>query len=307
MSQLNNPEALFRAKSRTFSLAAKLFSQRDRAAVARLYSFCRILDDLADASVEGETVALGRVIQELDPAVPATDPVVVDFVDLAAERGLSLKAAFLLAEALYADCGTRQIENESELLNFAFGVAGTVGVLMCPVLGVNNRQAFPFALDLGIALQLTNIARDIVEDAERGRYYLPRDWVSPAVIERAIKGDATAITMVDTAVERLLNLAEEFYESAFNGLWFIEARNRRAVYLASRMYREIGQSLLRLGSNAWRMRRVLSAFEKLQVCLSALWGHRRMQVKLWAKPIPPIHSTKLAEKLEGAGVPLATF
>lgn len=307
MSLPHNPEALFRAKSRTFSLAARLFSREDQAAVARLYSFCRVLDDLADASALGETAALEGVLRELDPAVSATNPVVVDFIDLAEARGLSLQAASLLAQALRDDCGARQVQTEGELLHFAFGVAGTVGVLMCPVLGVRDSEAVPFALDLGIALQLTNIARDIFEDAQRKRYYLPREWVEPEVIERAIAGDRLAIQEVDAANEQLLALAEEFYESAFSGFWFIGARNRRAVYLASQLYREIGRSLLRLGSGAWRSRRMLSACEKLRVCLRALWQHRKVKARLWSKPKPPTHRAELSDKLTAAGVPLTTL
>jgi len=303
----HNPEALFRAKSRTFSLAARLFSREDQDAVARLYSFCRVLDDLADESAKGETAALERVLRELDPAVSATDPVVVDFVDLAASRGLSLQAAGLLAQALHDDCGPRQVQTEGELLHFAFGVAGTVGVLMCPVLGVRDTNAVPFALDLGIALQLTNIARDIHEDAQRKRYYLPCEWVEPEVIERALAGDSAAIREVDAANERLLNLAEEFYESAFAGFWFIGARNRRAVFLASQLYREIGRSLLRLGSGAWRNRRILSTGEKIRLCLRALWQYRQLKAQLWAKPKPPIHRADLSEKLKAAGIPLTTL
>ena len=236
-------------------------------AVARLYAFCRILDDLADASALGETEALEQVIRELNPEVVATDPLVLDFLGLASERGLSLQAATLLAQALRADCGAREIDSEGELLNFAFGVAGTVGVLMCPVLGVEESNALPFALDLGIALQLTNIARDVVEDAGRKRFYLPRTWIEPDVIEEAIAGEVGAIQAVDAAIERLLNLAELFYESAFAGFWFIGARNRRAVFLASMLYREIGRSLLRMESGAWRKRRILSGVEKLKVAV----------------------------------------
>ena len=298
----SNPAALFRAKSRTFSLAAKLFSRKDQDAVARLYYFCRVLDDLADASALGETAALERVIYELDPAVTATDPVVLDFLDLAAERGLSLEAATLLAQALRADCGTRQVKNENELLSFAFGVAGTVGVLMCPVPGVRDPRAIPFAVDLGIALQLTNIARDIPEDANLGRYYLPQEWIDPAVIEAAIAGDTDSIEKVDAVIQQLLSLAESFYESALAGFWFIASHNRRAVLLAAMLYREIGQSLLQLESGAWRKRRILSAGEKIKLCLRTLWKAPPAAVKQWNSVIPPVHSFELDQKLEAAGI-----
>lgn len=299
-----NPADLFRAKSRTFSLAAQLFSREDQVAVARLYYFCRVLDDLADASSQGETAALETVIHELNSEVSASDPLVVDFIELAQERGLSLQAASLLAKALRSDCGARQVEDESELLHFAFGVAGTVGVLMCPVLGVNDSRAIPFAVDLGIALQLTNIARDVPEDAARGRYYLPRDWIAPSVIEAAIAGDHRAVETVDIAIEELLKLAEKFYESAFAGFWFIAPRNRRAVLLATMLYREIGESLLRLGGGSWRKRRTLSTAEKIKLSLRTLWQAPEMRAELWAGIDPPVRSIELKEKLDAANIPM---
>jgi phytoene synthase len=265
------------------------------------------LDDLADASALGETEALEQVIHELNPEVVATDPLVLDFLGLASERGLSLQAATLLARALRADCGAREIDSEGELLNFAFGVAGTVGVLMCPVLGVEESNALPFALDLGIALQLTNIARDVVEDAGRKRFYLPRTWVEPGVIENAIAGEVGAIQAVDAAIERLLNLAELFYESAFSGFWFIGARNRRAVFFASMLYREIGRSLLRMESGAWRKRRILSGVEKLKVSMRALRAHRTATTELWSIPHEPKHGVEIIQKYQAAGIPLTTL
>jgi phytoene synthase len=302
-----NPSALFRAKSRTFSLAARIFSRDDQDAVARLYYFCRVLDDLADASAQGETAALERVIRELDPAVSASDPVVVDFLDLTEERGLSLEAATLLAQALRADCGTRQVADEKELLSFAFGVAGTVGILMCPVLGVQDHRAIPFAVDLGIALQLTNIARDVPEDAALGRYYLPREWIEPAVVQAAIAGDPDSIETVDAAIERLLCLAESFYESALKGFWFIGTRNRRAVLLATMLYREIGQSLLRLGSGVWRTRRTVSAYEKFKLSWRTLFFTPSILSKEWGSSRSPVHSIELSQKLETAGIAVSSF
>jgi phytoene synthase len=303
MSEMNNPEALFRAKSRTFSLAARLFSRADQEAVAQLYYFCRVLDDLADASALGDTESLEKVIRELGPSVSATEPLVLDFIKLATERGLSIEAATLLAEALREDCGPRQIENESELIGFAFGVAGTVGVLMCPVLGVSDRDAVPFAIDLGIALQLTNVARDVLEDAQRARYYLPREWIDPETIKAAIGGDGAAIQEVDGSIKRLVELAEVFYNSAFEGLWFIRSRNRPAVYFASMLYREIGQSLLRLGSGSWRRRRTLSSFEKLKVCWRGLWQFRKRNKRQWAGSNAPAHRVELMDQLKEAGIP----
>ena len=294
MARTDSPKELFRRKSGTFSLAAKLFAPADRDAVAQLYYFCRRLDDLADDTALGETGQLETVIRELDPDAAPSHPIAIDFRRLASERQLSLHAAQILAQALRDDCGARQIESETELLKFAFGVAGTVGLLMCPVLGVHDERSLPFAIDLGIALQLTNIGRDIVEDAERGRYYLPRQWVEPFVINEAILGRSEAIDQVDAALAQLLALAECFYKRAFSGHWFIPPRNRRAVFLATHLYREIGHSLIKLGSGSWLTRRSLSVGEKARATAGAIEHYYRLKRSQWALSQPPVHAAILA-------------
>ncbi|MEM7790589.1 MAG: phytoene/squalene synthase family protein [Verrucomicrobiota bacterium] len=307
MSQRDSAADLFRKKSRTFSLAARLFSRDDQDAVARLYRFCRLLDDLADDTAQGETTELDQVIAELDEGARPSHPIAIDFLHLADERSLSIEAAQFLAKALREDCGARRIETESELIHFAFGVAGTVGLLMCPVLGVQNTRALPFAVDLGIALQLTNIARDVVEDADRNRYYLPKEWITPGRITHSIKNPGTDSKAVDHALARLLEVAEHFYQSAFLGHWFIPPRNRRAVFLATSLYREIGRSLLRLGHGSWRTRRSLSSKEKTVASFAALKRYLKMKRKGWSSKDPPQHDKDLAKKLSLAGVQIENF
>ncbi|MEM1221397.1 MAG: squalene/phytoene synthase family protein [Verrucomicrobiota bacterium] len=307
MSERESAAALFRNKSRTFSLAARLFSRDDQDAVARLYKFCRLLDDLADDTAQGETAELDQVIAELDEGARPSHPIAIDFLRLANERSLSRGAAQFLAKALREDCGARHIATESELIHFAFGVAGTVGLLMCPVLGVQDTRALSFAVDLGIALQLTNIARDVVEDAQRDRFYLPMEWIAPDSITQSIKNPGTDNEAVDHALVRLLEVAEHFYQSAFLGHWFIPHQNRRAVFLATSLYREIGRSLLRLGQGSWRTRRSLSSKEKAMASFVALNRYLKMKKRVWSSKDPPQHDEKLAKKLLLAGIQIENF
>lgn len=308
MSQAPDSEAVFKKKSRTFSLAAKLFAAEDRQAISRLYGFCRATDDFADATQSGEGEQLDRVLADLSvPAGGDPHPVAGDFLALARERDLPIAAARALVLALREDCGPRQIESESELIRFAFGVAGTVGLLICPVLNVKDRRASAFAVDLGIAFQLTNIARDVAEDAGRERFYLPASWVLPEEIERARLGEAKAVVAVDRAVEKLLGLAEDYYSSALSGMYFIPRRNRRAIFMATMLYRQIGRKLLQRGSGAWRERIVVGGWEKAATVLASWPRYRRLKRGVWARAEPPVHASSLDAQLKEAGIDLSAF
>lgn len=288
-------QEIFSAHSRSFSLAARLFDHGTRGDIARLYRFCRQVDDLADASQDGEPERLDQIARALSAGeVTTSDPLAHDFLQLRRERQLPLGAALELVEALQQDCGPRALETEGDLIRFAYGVAGTVGLLMRPLLGAMDERAAPFAVDLGIALQLTNIARDVAEDAARDRFYLPAAWADPSTIRKALgAGEKSALVAVDQAVARTLSLAGSYYASARSGHWFIPPRNRRAVYFALCFYEAIGTKLLRRGSGAWTERTRLGTGEKLALGCAALPGYIARVRNEWSRPEPPIHDRRL--------------
>lgn len=296
----DDPQTLFKQKSRSFSLAAKLFSPGIRGDIAQLYAFCRHVDDLADSSQGGKPGELRRLREMLDQgAGDCDDPVVRRFLRLAERRKLPLDAARELASASEADCGPRRVQSEAELIRFAYGVAGTVGLLMQPLLGADDPRAAPFAIDLGIALQLTNIARDVAEDAERERFYLPGAWVDPEVIGAALRErDRRASEQVDEAVEQVLKAADRYYESALAGHWFIPCRNRRAIFFALHFYRAIGRKMQRQGREAWRSRTRIGLAGKLAVGLAAYPRYRAWRKQVWSRGEPPRHDRSLHRPLK---------
>jgi phytoene synthase len=295
-----DPQTLFQKKSRSFSLAAKLFSAETRQDIARLYQFCRHIDDLADSSVEGEPERLKELARALEnEGLEPSDLIVDDFLALARDRKLPRPSAKELVVASAADCGPRKIETVDELIQFSYGVAGTVGELMRPLIGASDRRADPFAIDMGIALQLTNIARDVAEDASRERFYLPGEWVSPECIRKALnRQDQNSTQAVDTAIQRTLELAEKYYTSALAGHWFIPHRNRRAIFFALHFYRAIGLKLKSKGPGAFNDRTVLSLFEKLGVALRAYPTYRRYCSGDWAAKQAPPHEAALHRPLQ---------
>ena len=156
--QLNQAKATFTANAKTFALAAKFLPKERYEAVARLYAFCRQLDDLADAAPAGVNHGeLVRIRQEIC-AGKSRDPSISDMLSL--QRDFEIPTTLLLdfIDTLIEDQYPRALGNVDELVQFAYGVASTVGLMMCHVFGVRDIKALPFAVDLGLAMQMTNIA-----------------------------------------------------------------------------------------------------------------------------------------------------
>ena len=253
---------------------ASLFLPRTIAAdAAELYAFCRRMDDLADESDDPESVTrLNSVRFDLQHG-SSNDPSVQALLALARRYSLDLQVADHLVQSFVADAATRlHLATEQELIRYCFGVAGTVGLMMSSILGADPLQAHLHAIDLGIAMQMTNIARDVLEDARNGRRYLPGSWVenlSPAAI---VSRDRTSQECVSAAILHLLDLADRFYASAAYGFRYIPARSRLAIEIAATVYREIGVSLRRGGVHWWGARTVVSSSRKTVLAAAVLLG-----------------------------------
>jgi len=263
-------EDVLRRHGRTFSFARTFLTAEQGHKAARLYAFCRYIDDLAD---EAEDMAeaghqLAHVQAQLRGEAPA-GPDVADFLALAAETGMDLSIAGFLIEGVRSDLGPVAFETEADLLRYAYKVAGTVGLMMCRVLNVSDRAAYPFAIDLGVAMQLTNIARDIREDALNGRRYVPGGWVRGASADDIVRADGALRPLLAEAAHSLLDMAEHYYDSAYDGLAYLPARSRFAILIAARVYRQIGVKIKRQSYAVWQGRAMIGLPEKLSVAASA--------------------------------------
>ena len=162
-------------------------------------------------------------------------------------------------------------KKEEELIRYSYHVAGTVGIMMCDALKCDNILAKSFAIDLGIAMQLTNIARDVLEDAKMGRRYLPGTWIqniTPKEIVLAAKtNDLKKIHIVSKGIKKLLILAEQYYLSGEKGFNFLPFNTRIAISVASGVYREIGVQLENKNYNWQSGRQVTSIYTKIKITL----------------------------------------
>ncbi len=280
------------AHGRSFWWAGQLMRPDMLDAAADVYAFCRAVDNLADLSRDQARLsALKRALSgEVTKVREDTRLAIARIVAISTSHGLNLRAAEMLIDSASADIEFVQPKDEAALIDYAFGVAGTVGIMMVPILKVRESDraaAMPFAIDLGIAMQLSNIARDLLEDAKMMRVYLPITWVGGTDTRqfawRVSGDDQHARRIAYGALPRLLALADRYYDSAARGMTYIPWRARWAILTASGVYRAIGKKAVRRNETEyWSSRTVVSGVEKIwrtvmatAALLATFWRTRR--------------------------------
>ncbi len=262
---------VLRKHGRTFHLASRLLGAQHAERATVLYGFCRHVDDLADEASDAQlaSAALDGVRRSLLTG-RADDPWTEALLALNANIGLPLAPAHALLDGVQGDLSPARLPDDDALLRYAYRVAGSVGEMMCAVLDVQNPRARPFAMDLGIAMQLTNIARDIGTDARMGRRYLPASWIGDLGADHLVAPDLALQRELRNATRRLLALADRYYASGESGLGFLPLRARLAILIAGRMYRAIGGQIAAAGYRSWDRRAVVSPLGKAGVAAYAL-------------------------------------
>ena len=281
--------------SKSFSLAAKLFDPATRDAAFFLYGWCRYCDDQVDQAGpvvdQSGLAARLKALKDKTAAAfsfaPQQEPVFVALQYIAHRYGIPSHYALELIEGMAMDVRATRYTGLNELLLYCYRVAGTVGLMMAHVMGLRDEAALKHAADLGIAMQLTNIARDIVEDAAMGRIYIPSTWLGEAGIaadQIAAPKNRNKLAMLTL---RLLREAERYYRSGDDGLWHLSFRSACAVAAARNVYSEIGALLLQQGARAWDGRTYVTGSRKIRVILAAIVGLLRSVPARLVKPWSP--------------------
>ncbi len=281
------------AGSRSFHMASRFMAPNRRADAAALYAFCRMVDDAADDAPTPDVAraALDTIEGELWGRRPATT-FMGHFLEMAERRQVDLRHAQNLIEGVRSDLQEVRFTDDRQLVRYCYQVASTVGLMMCGVLGVRERVALPFAIDLGLAMQLTNICRDVKEDASLGRVYLPANRLAAVgVASEDLLADRVDRAALARVVEDLLALADVYYASADDGLRYIPLGPRLAITVASRVYRAIGHKLRRHGADAWAGRTVVGTAGKAAVAVGAVGAF--VGPKIWGWSTPQAHASGL--------------
>jgi len=272
---------VLRRKGKSFYWAGQLLTANQLESAAGLYQLCRNIDDLADeASTSAQRAAayqqLGAFHQALVSPATAEEqkpPLYWQAERLLGEHPLALNALGDLVDTVRQDLDLVRVADQAALLRYCYGVAGTVGAMMMCLLGAREREkALPHAIDLGIAMQLTNISRDVLEDAYLNRVYLPAAGVAGAITpEDIVAGNPASRHSAWLSVCDLLSTAEIYYRSGWQGLDYLPFRPRLAIAVAAKVYRQIGRQILARGElRYWQGRSVVSKSQKLKVSVAAL-------------------------------------
>ena len=268
--QLQSREAIQKG-SKSFAAAAALFDAPTRADAEMLYAWCRHCDDVIDGQTLGHGMSpvadaparLEALYAQTRAAMAGetpTDPVFAAFQSVALRRGIPERYALDMIDGFAMDVEGRRYATLNELLDYCWGVAGVVGTMMALVMGV-RPDALPTlrrAQDLGLAFQLTNIARDIVEDARNDRVYVPGDWLAELGVPRDAVADPAHRAAVAVIAKRLVDAAEPYYASARWGMRDLPVRCAWAIGAARGVYRQIGLDVVKAGDHAWDERVVVS-------------------------------------------------
>lgn len=268
---LANAGHALRAKGRTFYWAGHLLSKRHAVRATRLYGFCRHVDDLADeaTSVVAALHALAILSADIDAGC-SDDPATRDVLELMAECRIDAALMLALIEGVASDLVPVHMADDAALLRYCYRVAGTVGLMMCQLLDVHDEAALRHALDLGIGMQLTNICRDVSEDARAGRRYLPASRIGALAPEQLIAPTPSLQGILRYCVADLLERADAYYDSGEQGLPYLPWRARGAILVAARVYRGIGGRLRRIDHAFWQERAMVPARTKATLTVHAL-------------------------------------
>ena len=280
---VENATQAIEAGSKSFAAAARLFDEATRESAVMLYAWCRHCDDVVDGQElghgqrEGDRSNGAALLEKLERATRRacatssheaveTAPVFAGLAEVVRRHGIPECYPLEHLAGFRMDIDNCFYATLSDTLAYSWRVAGVVGVMMSLVMGNRKPETLDRACDLGMAFQLTNIARDVVEDAAIGRVYLPADWLAlegidsrdPANLLLPIHREA-----LGRVAARLVDTAEPYYRSAVGGIADLPLRSAWSIATARGVYRDIGRQVKAQGAKAWDQRIATSRLDKL--------------------------------------------
>ena len=296
---------MIRDGSKTFYTASLLLPQRVCDASRSLYGFCRVADDLVDQSADSRA-AVDVLLARLDRIYrgqPDNEPADRAFADVALRFAIPREIPEALIEGFAWDASGRRYQTLDDLHAYAVRVAGTVGAMMSLVMQVRDPSAIARACDLGIAMQLPNIARDVGEDARNTRIYLPLDWLAEEGLDAgrfiAAPQPSPALSRV---LRRLLAEADRLYAQSLSGIAMLPTGCRPSIHAARLLYAEIGRAVERNGHDSVTRRAVVPTARKLSLLAQAVAASLQSAAASAAPAVPSAQF--LIDAVATAGQPI---
>lgn len=271
----SDTEALYSIEnfSRSFALASRFFNREQRLSAAQIYRWCRFCDDIVD---EGKSTieVINQLRHETDACWNLNQEVSAVYCSFRAavlRSHIPSVYAQELLSGMEMDLQNKRYKTFTELKLYCYRVASTVGLMMCHVMGIFNQRALEQAASLGMAMQLTNICRDVKADLEIGRLYLPLEWLNLVGLNETNYFHPCNRKALFNVVEKVLDEAEGLYQKGLAGTRDLPWRSALAVLVAARVYREIGREIVRRGSFSLEQRTVVGTSRKWMMVFLAIF------------------------------------
>jgi phytoene synthase len=257
--------AVTRQHSKSFYLASALLPALKRQAIRALYAFCRTVDDIVDACAECDNLtdleAWRQIIRSA--LAPEQDPVATAWVDTLTRFHIPRHYALQLIDGVARDLAVTRYATFDDLSTYCYGVASTVGLMSMHIVGFRSRDALPYAIKLGVALQMTNILRDVGEDFRKGRVYLPQDELQGFGVYEADLANGRPTNRWCEFMRFQIDRTRRLYAEASPGIRLLDPDGQLAIEAASGLYRGILDTIEKNGYDVFSRRASLSAWEKL--------------------------------------------
>ena len=264
--------ALTRSHSKSFFFASALLPEEKRSAVRALYAFCRTVDDIVDESPDTDRdtqLEYWRIVTQT-ASTPTPNLVASAWADTLTRYHIPRHYALQLIDGVARDLHQSRYQTFDDLTTYCYGVASTVGLMSMYIVGFKSHDAVPYAIKLGVALQMTNILRDVGEDFRNGRIYLPREEMLFHGVSEADIELGTVTSAWRQFMKFQIDRTRKLYEESWEGLKMLNREGQLAIGAASIFYQGILDDIEKNDYNVFNRRASLSAFEKTSR-IPALW------------------------------------
>ncbi|MEL6269232.1 MAG: phytoene/squalene synthase family protein, partial [Chloroflexota bacterium] len=270
-----------RFHSKTFFMASSLLPFEKRQATRALYAFCRITDDIVDNSgtVEERRAHLEEWRRKvINPRQPIDNPVAVAWADAQTRFDIPVGYADQLIDGVARDLTQTRYETFEDLASYSYGVASTVGLMAMHIIGYNSTEAIPYAVRLGVALQLTNILRDVGEDWRNGRLYLPLDELQEFGLSEADVHSGCTDERWQAFMQFQIDRATRLYAESWYGIGMLNRDGRFAIAAAADLYRAILGDIQQHNYDVFTRRSHVKTLHKVRRLPGIWWRSRQKTV-----------------------------
>ena len=273
--KINDKNLTLKYRAKTFYFASVFLPRKVKKDIENLYIFCRYLDDLGDDRNLSKVESFKKlgIIKNQIKKKKSNFPAVRNFINIMIKHKINKSVPIELIKGIEYDLrGKVDVKTSEQLIKYCYQVAGTVGFMFCKIINVSDQKMILGGIQLGIAMQLTNISRDVAEDLKMNRIYIPKS------IRNYKNNDKEKILSNNNIKMRiskdllvLLKLADLFYDNAWNSIYILKKKYGIPISIAAELYRRIGKKITYKKGNIWRERIYVNFFEKVFFSFKAIY------------------------------------